>query len=342
MKAKSLLILVYIGTLSCNAQENPKPTPPGSSTNKTSSIGITGDSADVTVPTEPGIVLMGGSTDVDEALQWMIARAQGGDVVIIRASGSTGYNHYIYGLGTVNSVETLLIDSRTKAMKAEVGERIRQAEMLFIAGGDQWNYVTYWKNSEVSKAIQYLIEVKKVPVGGTSAGCAVLSGIIFDAKNGSAVSEDVLPNPYHQTVSLSGSFIELPFLENTISDQHYSQRTRKGRHVTFMARMAKDMGISQPKGIGVDERTAVCIDKDGKASVFGSNKAYFLISNSTLPESCIVNTPLSWDNNDNAVRAYIYQASSAGAPAFNLSTWPDSQPTETWYVENGLLKITVH
>lgn len=257
-------------------------------------------------------------------------------------SGPTGYNEYIYGLGSVNSVETLLIDTRAKAMKIEAGERIRQAEMLFIAGGDQWNYVNFWKNSEVSKAIKYLVEVKKVPIGGTSAGCAVLSGIIFDAKNGSAVSQDVLPNPYDQTVSISKTFIELPFLDNTISDQHYSQRTREGRHITFMARMAKDMGINQPKGIGVDEKTAVCIDRDGNASVFGTNKAYFLISNATIPETCVANTPLTWDNTDNAVRAYIYQASNTGTSAFNLTTWPTTQPTETWYVENGSLKRTVH
>src|SRR5688572_20937039 len=89
-------------------------------------IGFTGDAADVTVPTELGIVLMGGSTDVDQALQWMIDRAKGGDVIIIRASGSTGYNDYIYELGKVNSVETLLIDSREKALKESVGKRIRE------------------------------------------------------------------------------------------------------------------------------------------------------------------------------------------------------------------------
>jgi cyanophycinase len=64
-------------------------------------IGITGNVADVTVPSELGIVLMGGSTDVDQALEWMINRAKGGDVVIIRASGSTGYNDYIYEIGEV-------------------------------------------------------------------------------------------------------------------------------------------------------------------------------------------------------------------------------------------------
>lgn len=297
-------------------------------------IGITGDAADVTVPTELGIVLMGGSTDVDHALQWMIDRAKGGDVVIIRASGSTGYNDYIYELGKVNSVETLLIDSRDKALKESVGKRIREAEMLFIAGGDQWNYVKYWKDSEVSKAIKYLIEEKKIPIGGTSAGCAVLSGYIFDASHGSAYSKDVLMNPYDTTVSVSKSFIEVPFLENTISDQHYSQRERQGRHVTFMARMMKDFGIKQPMGIGVDEKTAVCIDKDGNATVYGTNSAYFLIGIAVKPEQCEPGKPLIYKR---GVEVYSFKAAVSGVPMFNLKKGPGYKTMEFWAVEDGIL-----
>lgn len=301
-------------------------------------IGITGDGADVTVPTELGIVLMGGSTDVDQALQWMIDRAKGGDVVIIRASGSTGYNDYIYELGKVNSVETLLIDSREKALKESVGKRIREAEMLFIAGGDQWNYVRYWKDSEVSKAIKYLIDVKKVPIGGTSAGCAVLSGYIFDASHGSAYSKDVLMNPYDTTVSVSKSFIEVPYLSAVISDQHYSQRERHGRHLTFMTRMIKDFGIEQPKGIGVDEKTALCIDQDGNAYAYGTNSVYVLISEPFIPEQCEANKPLTFDVKGKAIRAYIYKASPEGTFVYNLKENPPSKPQEHWSVKNGEFK----
>jgi cyanophycinase len=297
-------------------------------------IGITGDAADVTVPTELGIVLMGGSTDVDQALQWMIERSKGGDVVILRASGSTGYNEYIYGLGKMNSVETLLIDSREKAMKESVGKRIREAEMIFIAGGDQWNYVKYWKDSEVSKAIQYLIDEKKIPIGGTSAGCAVLSGYIFDASHGSAYSKDVMMNPYDSTVSVSKSFINLPFLENTISDQHYAQRERQGRHITFMARMMKDFHIKQPKGIGVDEKTAVCIDKNGNAFAYGTNSAYFLVSNPSMPEQCEPNKALTFRR---GVDVYAFKASASGTPMFNLTKGPDYKTMQFWTVEDGLL-----
>lgn len=301
------------------------------------SIGLVGSVEDVTTITEAGFVLAGGGKDVDAAMKWMIDRSGGGDFVIIRASGSTGYNDYLFELGELNSVETLLIDSREKAMDKETGKKIREAEALFIAGGDQWNYVNYWSNSEVSNAIRYLIEEKKVPIGGTSAGCAVLSEFIFDARNDTVVSDDALANPYAQQVSVSKSFIKLPFLENTIADQHYSQRDRLGRHVTFMARMSKDFNVRNPKGIAADERTAVCIDKDGNITVLGSGNAFFMINDGNKPEVCEAGKPLSWISKNKALRVYIYQATPEGTPAFNLTHWPKKNPNEYWSVSEGAL-----
>ncbi len=301
------------------------------------SIGIAGDTADVKTPTTFGVVLMGGSTDVDEALQWMIRKSGGGDFVIIRASGSTGYNDYIKGLGEVNSVETLLIDSREKAQRTSTGDRIRNAEALFIAGGDQYNYVKYWKDTEVSRAIQYLIDKKKVPIGGTSAGCAVLTDYIFDASKGSATSPEALSNPYDTLVSVSRSFMTIPFLKNTIADQHYSARNRQGRHVVFMARTMKDFGVKSPKGIAVDEKTAVCVDENGMMKVFGKGSAFFL-STENLPEICEPKTKLEWNHQQKAIRVISIQGAAQGAPVFNVSSWP-SQANHYWYVTDGELKL---
>src|SRR5829696_5221604 len=126
-----------------------------------SSIGIIGDAADINKPVAGGIVLMGGGTDVDAAFKWMIERSGGGDVVVIRASGTNAYNPYINSLGVVNSVETLKIDSRELANNDTVAGIIRNAEMLFIAGGDQSNYMRYWKGTKTEQAINYLLSEKK-------------------------------------------------------------------------------------------------------------------------------------------------------------------------------------
>lgn len=301
------------------------------------SIGLVGDPEDVTSTTAGGTVLMGGSTDVDEAIRWMLQRSGGGDFVVIRASGSTGYNDYIFGLGTVNSVETLLIDTREKALLPETGKRIREAEALFIAGGDQANYVKFWANTEVSAALQYLIQEKKVPIGGTSAGCAILSDYIFDAQQGSVTSPEALANPYVRAVSLSKSFIQIPALANVIADQHYAQRGREGRQVVFMARLQKDFGVNEPRGIGVDEQTAVCIAPDGRITVFGAGSAYFL-QGKTSPENCSQGQKLHWHRNQEAVQVNVVVGSATGTDAFLASSWPSAGTF--WYVESGVLNKT--
>jgi cyanophycinase len=299
------------------------------------SIGLTGDAADVKTTTQFGVVLMGGSTDVDEAIQWMISKSGGGDFVIIRASGSTGYNEYIKSLGNLNSVETLLIDSKEKANLTETRDKIRNAEALFIAGGDQGDYVKFWTDTEVSKAIQYLIDTKKVPIGGTSAGCAVLSEYIFDARNGGVVSEEALANPYNSLVSISKSFISIPVLKNVFADQHYSQRTRQGRHVVFLARAIKDFNLVSPLAIGVDEKTAVLVEENGNTKIVGANSAYFLQSNSA-PEQCESDKELIWNRQAKAVKVYIRNSSSPDQ--LNILHKITSPVDQFWSVVGGVLK----
>jgi len=93
------LFSLTFGLLSCdsNATEpNPTPKPVYK---LPSSIGIVGDTSDVNAVTSLGTVLMGGSTDVDAAMKWMINKSKGGDIIILRSTGSTGYNQYLYDLG---------------------------------------------------------------------------------------------------------------------------------------------------------------------------------------------------------------------------------------------------
>ena len=51
-----------------------------------------GNATDAAAVTAAGTVLMGGSTDVDAAFQWLCDRAAGGDFLVVRAAGSDAYN----------------------------------------------------------------------------------------------------------------------------------------------------------------------------------------------------------------------------------------------------------
>lgn len=299
----SLMVLV-----SCVKQDdfdpfNPSnPNPPGG-VSRPGSLGLMGDSSDVQVNTKSGIVIMGGGADVDAAFMWMIERSGGGDAVIVRASGTDAYNSYLYKLGKLNSVETLKIDSRKLANDDGVVRIIKNAELLFIAGGDQSDYTGYWKGSKTMDAINYLLNDKKIPIGGTSAGAAILGNYYFSGERGSVTSSDALSNPYTKEITLyKDDFLKTPFLKNVITDQHFSQREREGRMTVFLARIMEDREKA-PLGVAVDEATAVCIDEEGIAEVLGENKANFLKTNAgNRPEKLEANSPLTWDDEGKAVR----------------------------------------
>jgi cyanophycinase-like exopeptidase len=309
----------------------------------------TGSTDDVNTNPLPGIVLAGGATDNNDAMRWFLQRADGGDIVVIRASGGDGYNSYLYSSlnVTVNSVTSIVIPNRTAANNQEVYDAIVNAEALFIAGGNQWDYVNYWKNTLVHDAIQYLIDEKGVTVGGTSAGLAVLGAVVYTAENNTVWSTEALNNPYHFRVTLDNDFLQIPFLQDVVTDSHYNRvqgddEDRKGRHVAFLARMVTDWDMDA-KGIGVNEYTAVGVDENGLARVFGNPSyddfAYFLKVNAGAPEVCVSGTPLTWNHGGQALSVYKILGNPQGNNLFDLNDWQTAGGGEwqSWYVVSGQL-----
>lgn len=279
---------------------------------------LTGDPANAQTSTEAGLMLMGGGEDVDAAFTWLIDKSGGGDVVVLRASGSDGYNHYIYHeLGGVDSVETLVIRQRFAAYDPFVLSKVQNAEALFIAGGDQWDYVSRWKGTPLEAAIHDLAS-QEVPIGGTSAGLAILGEFFFSAQNGTVYSDEALADPYNHYMTLDREFLMLPHLDGVITDSHFFERDRMGRLIAFLARISQDGWASDVKGIGINEETAVLIEADGNATLVGSGAAYFLRTTAP-PQLCQPNTPLT------LLDVQLYRL-FAGA-SFNLATWTGSGGT---------------
>jgi cyanophycinase len=301
---------------------------------------LTGASADVYPVPGGGLFLVGGSTDVDSAVAWFLKRANGGDVVVLRARGGDGYNEYMYNLAPVNSVETIIIDTREKAALTYVTDKIRNAEALFISGGDQWNYVKNWKDTPVEDAINFLINNKKAVVGGTSAGLAIMGSAYYSAASGTSMTAlEGLADPYGPNVDLGADdFLQTSFLKGTITDSHYTQRNRQGRHVVMMARLLKDFGYLTIKGIGIDEETALCIDEKGVGVVYGLNHVYFLSAGSKA-ETCMPKTQLHWNKNQSAIKVHRLKGSMAGNGRFDATKWVfTGADSFNYYVDQGVLK----
>ncbi|MCH5714898.1 hypothetical protein [Niabella hibiscisoli] len=134
-------------------------------------------------------------------------------------------------------------------------------------------------------------------------------------------SAEALANPYAQKVTLgTDDFLKAPFLQNVITDQHFTQRNRQGRSVAFLGRIMKDWSKT-PNGIAVDEATAVCIDETGMAQVVGTNKAYFLKTNAAkTPETFTSGSPVTWNNSGQAVQVSAVSA-AATANKFNMTSF---------------------
>jgi cyanophycinase len=72
--------------------------------------------------------------------------------------------------------------------------------------------------------------------GGTSAGAAVLGEYLFSAEINTITSAEALANPYNSKLSLRDNLFKFSLLKNTITDTHYNNPDRRGRHIAFMAR----------------------------------------------------------------------------------------------------------
>ena len=307
---------------------------------------FTGNTTDVTRTTTAGLCLMGGATEHDNAMRWLLQRANGGDVVVLRSSGGNGYNDYLYsGLGVnVNSVETLVITSIAGATNPYVLDKVAHAEMIWFAGGDQYNYVSYFKDNALEDLINQHVNVKLAPIGGTSAGMAILCGKYFSAQNGSVTSAEALSNPYNSNITLGNNdFLNIPFMQNVTTDTHFDSPDRKGRLTTFLGRIATDTGL-RSFGVASNEYVAICIDATGKASVFGDYPnyqefAYFLQSNCQpefVPEACQSGSPFIWNRGGEAVKVYKVPGTMNGTNYFQLSDWQSGfgGTWEHWSVSN--------
>ena len=271
-----------------------------------------GNSGDAVTQPHPGYALMGGGTDLDEAFRWMCNKAAGGDFLVLRATGDDAYNPYVAGLCKLNSVATLVIPDKAAANDPRVAEIIRHAEAVFISGGDQSNYIKYWQDSPVQVAINERIKAG-APIGGTSAGLAVMGQFIFSAMNDTAYSKETLADPYNKGVTIAHDFLQIPHLQNIITDTHFVKRDRLGRFLGFMARILTDGMTNEIRGIPIDEKVAALMEPDGKIQIVGKGVAAYFMRPTQTPEVCKASQPLTFRGID------VYKAPPGAT--FDLMTW---------------------
>jgi cyanophycinase len=293
-----------------------------------------GNAADRAAQVQAGFALMGGGKDLDEAFRWLCQRAGGGDFLVLRATGNDEYNSYIQGLCPLNSVATVVIPNADAAHAPFVAEKIREASGIFIAGGDQANYINFWMGSPVQAALNDSIH-RSAPIGGTSAGLAVLGEYAYSAQGDKPDDPNLdgktaIADPFGSRITLVHGFLDIPILKGVVTDTHFATRKRMGRLLVFLARL-NPSGETTVRGIGVEQRAAVLLEPDGQSTVVGHGSAYF-IEPTKKPAILEQGKPLS-------VAGMEVQKVAPGH-SFNIKEWHGDATTYTLSIENGAIQST--
>ncbi|HKG12304.1 MAG TPA: hypothetical protein VKB12_03165 [Pyrinomonadaceae bacterium] len=300
---------------------------------------LTGSASDVSPRLHgPALDLGGGGSDVAEGIQRMIDAVRGCDacatkldVVVLRASGADGYNEYIYKMSGVDSVETLVVRDAGEARDASVAETVRRAEVVFFAGGDQCNYVRYFKGNEVGRAVES-VYARGGGVGGTSAGEAIQGEFVYDGCVDGATSDEALADPYHAHVTFTYDFFRWRHMRGVITDQHVVARKRLGRTLVFVARQLKDRKAREVLAVAVNEKTSVVVDRRGLARVVGSGPAYFILGDHA-PEVCEPKRPLTYSGYKvwKLAPGSTFDLARRPKMGFTLVNVKDGRPTDNLY-----------
>ncbi len=245
--------------------------------------------------TAPALMLVGGGDWDYSAFRWFAERAGHGHIVVLRASGEGQAGEEIYSqVGGVASVRTIVFHSRAASTDPRVLAIIAKADGIFLAGGDQANYVRYWKGTPVARALNAHVRAGK-PIGGTSAGLAILGGTGYGAMDGGSIdSPEALADPGGPAVTLVTDFLHMPRMAHIVTDTHFARRDRLGRLVAFVAKAR----LHDPRavGLGVDEGAALCVEADGSAKLHTPPGGHAWLVQPAAPARIRPGKPLDWES----------------------------------------------
>ena len=162
------------------------------------------------------------------------------------------YSKVFNQLGAKN-VEAIPLLTKDDANRPEVLSSIKEAEGIFMTGGDQSRLMMQLWETSAFQAIHKVFHEKGICIAGTSAGAAVMSRqMIAQGKADIFTEKDIV------------SFdLGLGLVNMAIIDQHFSQRRRLTRLLSALAQRPELLGV------GIDENTGLVIKINEYIEVIG-------------------------------------------------------------------------
>jgi cyanophycinase len=234
------------------------------------------------------LVLIGGACEpTGEALNAFIERAHardGGRIVGITTASADPRRSAEdwaedFARAGVTRTEFPILVTRDQAQDPRIAEMIREADGIFLGGGDQVHLVAMLGGSRVERAIREAFSRGAV-VCGTSAGAAALTETILAGGE---------PDDYGQMqdLHLGPGFGILGF--RAVIDTHFAQRRRLQRLFMVVARNPEMIGL------GIDEDTAIVV-RGHLGEVVGRGSVTFVDGRGVRfdnADECMNGTPLT-------------------------------------------------
>lgn len=151
--------------------------------------------------------------------------------------------------------------TRAQAQIPQSADLIKSFSGFWYTGGDQSKLLAILENTAVLKAIDTRFQQGAV-VGGTSAGAAVMSGVMLTGRWKPALTpeETEYLNIAKGMLDVSRGF---GIFKGAIVDQHFDTRARYNRLISAV------LDHPQLVGVGIDEETALLVRPDGVWEVLG-------------------------------------------------------------------------
>ncbi len=199
------------------------------------------------------LVLIGGACDpTGDAFGSFVELCggrRGGKIVGITTASSEpveSAKHWMscFARAGATNVEIPIVDVRDRAQDPRVAKMVREADGVFLGGGDQVHLVATLSGSKVGTAIREA-HLGGATICGTSAGAAALTETILAGGE---------PDEYGQMqeLHLGPGFGLLGF--HALIDTHFTQRRRLQRLFMVIAQSPEMMGL------GIDEDTGIVVE----------------------------------------------------------------------------------
>jgi cyanophycinase len=215
------------------------------------------------------LIIIGGKEDrsADKIILGEVARRIGSGKLVVSTvaipSDPDGlfeeYEKAFRALG-VKHLYKLEINNREEATSESKLRILNDATGVFFTGGDQMKITSQIGDTLIFRRIKEIYEEGGV-IAGTSAGAAVMSETML-VTGGDEAS--------HVIGGSSRMAPGLGFLDDVIIDQHFMERGRLGRLLGAVAQNPKNLGI------GIDEQTAIVVERGNGFYVLGSGAVYVI------------------------------------------------------------------